>query len=291
MNADSGIIRTRRDRNNPYAMVNKAPFENSDLSWEARGVLAYLLTKPDDWQVRTSDLLKQAPKCGGDKLARILKELEMAGYLVRERRNIAGGRFEWVTTIYENPLDAQQVAEKTGKRRGRNTAPPLPENPVMDAPQQEAKSTITGFTINGSTIYGKPAHIVNTELNNKISTRERVGSARERASPPAQTNLDQLHEGVAIYKRLTGKRTVAPATVTAIAEHVTDYARFETAAAAWIKAGYNPGSITGMLDWYDHPEKMKVNNGPLQRDTRNGQHPDPRTEWAGFTPSDPDKPL
>lgn len=137
----SGIIRTRRDRNNPYTMVNKSVFENSSLSWEARGVLAYLLVKPDDWQVRTNDLLKQAPqsgpgKCGGDKLARILKELEDAGYLVRERRAAAGGRFEWITTLYENPLDAGEVREKTGRRRQRKQAPkaeqPYMAEPVMD---------------------------------------------------------------------------------------------------------------------------------------------------------------
>jgi hypothetical protein len=183
---NSGIIRTRRDRNNPYTMVNKAAFEDERLTWEARGILAYLLTKPDDWQVRTNDLLKRAPKCGLDKLTRILKELEVAGYLVRERKNIDGGRFLWVTTVYENPLDAHEVTEKTGKRRGRKVQP-LPEKPVMDTPHQEAQSTITGFTINGSAINGKPAHIVNTESTNSIAKAiEDRAPRKARVRPPSE---------------------------------------------------------------------------------------------------------
>lgn len=180
----SGIIRTRRDRNNPYAMVNKAPFEDERLSWEARGVLAYLLTKPDDWQVRTADLLKRAPKCGIDRLTRILKELEDAGYLVRERRNVGRGRFEWITTVFENPIDAQEVREKTGKRR-RKTSTPLPGNPVMAEPQQEAQSTITGFAINGPAINGKPGHIVNTDLTISSTNVEEsaVRKKRTRTAP------------------------------------------------------------------------------------------------------------
>jgi DNA-binding HxlR family transcriptional regulator len=166
---NSGIIRTRRDRNNPYAMVNKAAFEDERLTWEARGILAYLLTKPDDWQVRTNDLLNRAPDCKLHKLTRILKELETAGYLVRERKNVAGGKFEWVTTVYENPLDAQEVTQKTGNRRNRKKVQPYPENQVMATLHQEAKSTITGLSINGSSINGKSPYIENTESNNSIA--------------------------------------------------------------------------------------------------------------------------
>jgi hypothetical protein len=33
----------------------------------------------------------------------ILKELEDAGYIHRSRRKAAGGRFVWITTVYESP--------------------------------------------------------------------------------------------------------------------------------------------------------------------------------------------
>lgn len=160
-------------------MVNKATIEDERLSWEARGVLAYILSKPDNWEVRTTDLLGKAPNCKIDKLQRILKELESAGYLVRERVHTADGRFGWVSQVYENPLDAAEVQAKVGKRRRRTnaqplpenpvmvTAPPLPEKPVMVKPQQEAKTPITGKTSNGTitgfTTRGKPPHIVNTD--------------------------------------------------------------------------------------------------------------------------------
>src|SRR5258707_13097107 len=42
------IIRASR-KNQPYVMISRTTAQDSTLSWAARGVLAYLLSKPDDW--------------------------------------------------------------------------------------------------------------------------------------------------------------------------------------------------------------------------------------------------
>lgn len=112
---------------------------------------------------------------------------------------------------------------------------------------------------------------------------------KERGAP-AQVNIDSLHEGVTTYKRLTGKRTVTPSVAAQIAAAVTDIPQWEAVITAWC-GKYRAENVNGMLDWYAHPDKMKVNNGPLRHETRNGRHPDPRTEWQGFTETDLDKPF
>lgn len=113
---------------------------------------------------------------------------------------------------------------------------------------------------------------------------------KEREGTRAPVSLDFLHEGVTTYKRLTGKRTVSPAVATQIAEAVTDIPLWETVVTAWC-GRYRAENVSGMLDWYQHPDKMRAPNGTLRHATHNGRHPDPRAEWAGFTETDLDKPL
>ena len=120
------VIRIEKNKN--YSVVSNIPLNDFRLSWEASGMMAYLLSKPDDWQVRMTDLTKQR-SAGRDKVKRIFKELETYGYLTRKRVGGAGGKFEWITTIHEIP-------------------------------------TIDVFSIDGQTIDGKPVDILSTDLPN-----------------------------------------------------------------------------------------------------------------------------
>ena len=76
-----------RSRTDNYAVVPNSVTEDNRLSFEARGVLCYLLAKPNNWQVQIADLQKQG-SFGRDKAYRILKELREVGYLALEvKRN------------------------------------------------------------------------------------------------------------------------------------------------------------------------------------------------------------
>jgi len=127
----SAIIRIKKENN--YFAVSNQPFNDDRLSWEARGVIGYLLSKPDDWTVRFHDLVKQGP-AGDHKLRRILKELKDTGYLERERIQGKGGKFEWQSTIYEAPTISRLSTD--------------------------------GKTTRGLSTRGKPRDIVSTELTN-----------------------------------------------------------------------------------------------------------------------------
>ena len=84
------IIRASRPEKN-FSVIHNSTLEDQDLSWEALGMLTYLLSKPDGWQVKPSHL-RAFRSAGRDKVRRIMGELEEAGYLVREKhRNEKGG--------------------------------------------------------------------------------------------------------------------------------------------------------------------------------------------------------
>ena len=78
----------RRDR---FVIVDIRAVDDASLSWAARGLLVYLLARPDDWMV----LVNQLAKCGNlrrDGIYTLLRELRNAGYVRYLRKRDAQGR-------------------------------------------------------------------------------------------------------------------------------------------------------------------------------------------------------
>jgi len=65
-----------------FTQVSNNPLNDNRLSWKAKGVFAYLYSKPDDWDF-SSDRIKNDSSDGRDSLLAGLKELELTGYLHR----------------------------------------------------------------------------------------------------------------------------------------------------------------------------------------------------------------
>lgn len=73
------FIDKRRPMDN-YSVVANEITSNADLSWEARGLMAYLNGLPEDWQVSLKDIIAKGP-ASRDKAMNMLKELIDAGYV------------------------------------------------------------------------------------------------------------------------------------------------------------------------------------------------------------------
>jgi hypothetical protein len=77
--------------------------EDASLSFQAKGLLAYLLAKPDNWSVYVGDLINRASD-GRKAIYSMLKELEAHGYLSREFNRDGRGKILGITyTIFERP--------------------------------------------------------------------------------------------------------------------------------------------------------------------------------------------
>jgi hypothetical protein len=100
-----GLIRTDPESGN-FFIGHKAWAEDERLSWETRGLLAYLFSKPDDWEVRMGDLVASGP-CEKHKLRSMMGELVEYGYATRDKTRADDGTFEWETTIHERPPPTQ----------------------------------------------------------------------------------------------------------------------------------------------------------------------------------------
>lgn len=95
-------IRVARRRR--YVVVDQAAIEDARLSFRARGVLAFLLSKPDDWSIDSERLAADTVE-GRDAVRTALKELETYGYFRREKRQVEKGRWITEATLYESPTD------------------------------------------------------------------------------------------------------------------------------------------------------------------------------------------
>lgn len=111
------FIRVAKNPDNPFVMIDRRPIENPKMSWKAKGLLAYLLSRPDDWVVRFRDLVNRSPD-GAHTVRAAMKELKEAGHVqvVAERE---GGRVKrWIYTIKELPdVEFQQVEKQQVENR------------------------------------------------------------------------------------------------------------------------------------------------------------------------------
>lgn len=177
MGKDQTIIRVHK-RENPFVMVDKYAVNDPGLSWKAKGLLVYLLSKPDDWVIMLPDLIKHATD-GRDSVKAGLRELERAGYLARKQIRDENGKFghtEFV--IYERP-----VLENT-------ELSPQTENPSTVKSTVNGKSvdgkSVSGKTVNGKTVDGKSA-TTNNELNkNELTKKESTKNEVSQSTPQSK---------------------------------------------------------------------------------------------------------
>lgn len=94
----------RNPNRNRYVNISKIPLEDSRLSWKARGLHAFLMSKPDNWDVIVEYLVGQSEKDGRDSVRGALKELETAGYIARTKTKNNQGKYDGTDCeIFEEP--------------------------------------------------------------------------------------------------------------------------------------------------------------------------------------------
>lgn len=100
------VPRAAKDRN--YAVMTNYHLQDEKLSLQAKGLLSYMLSLPEDWD-HTMAGLSSKNKIGVKGIRTILHELEEAGYLERERHRGDNGHFEYEYNIFEKPKESNEV--------------------------------------------------------------------------------------------------------------------------------------------------------------------------------------
>ncbi|MQY78383.1 MAG: hypothetical protein GH151_04190 [Bacteroidetes bacterium] len=111
------IIRVKKDRNNPYLIMNKTVLEDKRLSLKAKGLCCYLLSKPDNWYVNTNEIVLNSSN-GLKSIWSAIKELIKYGYMYKHQFRSDNGQFHsYNYLIFEKPESPESKKSITSPNR------------------------------------------------------------------------------------------------------------------------------------------------------------------------------
>jgi hypothetical protein len=107
-----------------------------NLSWEAKGLWSYLLSRPPNWEPNIAHLTTHFPS-GKDRLYRIFQELEGVGLCSKTQERLPNGFMgKFLYTIYEDP----QLNKRLPHTENPLADNPLAENPTHNKDREKIKT-------------------------------------------------------------------------------------------------------------------------------------------------------
>lgn len=94
----------------PFTQVANSILNDKKLSFKAKGVFAYIYSKPDGWDFSSYRISKDSTD-GCDAIGTAVKELTNAGYLRTEKLNT--GRVRYIITFKKKgvPVKAEEIRD------------------------------------------------------------------------------------------------------------------------------------------------------------------------------------
>ena len=129
----------KNKRQNKFTQISNDVLVDENLSYKAKGILAYLLSRPADWNIYENEIEKHS-KDGIDSVRTGIKELIDNGYVVRQKSRVKGMFDGYEYAVSDNKDDLKDIDR-------------------------------IGFSVNGKTENGF-SHITNTDITNKDITNK-----------------------------------------------------------------------------------------------------------------------
>jgi hypothetical protein len=183
------IIRIQKKRNN-FVMLDKTFIEDSRLSWKSKGILMYLLSKPDQWKVIVRDIVNHSTD-GERAVYSGLKELKKYGYYSKEPvRNEHGTIIRWESVVYECPNDEQTPPkEKKVEKNSEKT----PISPLLGG-----FADVENAEIRFADVENRDRSNINISNQLMLSNNESINQSKPKSETPvnqsasAKTDTDSI---------------------------------------------------------------------------------------------------
>ncbi len=154
----TNLVKVSNHKNENFTVLCLNAVNDPKISWKAKGLHAYLISRPPEWMLRETDLINRSPG-GRDGLRVGLQELEDFGYITREKTRDHLGHFN------STKMHVYEV------------------------------STMAGLSGNGKAIAGKPTHIVeriNSRDDDRYISKKKYISAASATSNDRPRRIDSL---------------------------------------------------------------------------------------------------
>lgn len=276
------IVRSRRSKH--FTIVDNAVLEDERISFRAKGVLVFVLSKPDNWKISERHLARVGHE-GVTAIRAALKELELAGYIERQRIKGEGGRFEWESVVFDTPQESKPQTEPEPcsenlsmedgpclENLSTDTAPclgfPCVENPCVDNRARISTSVVS------TDVTSTPSHAAITaapvqfpdipaiELVPAVTTPKKAVTIKAQGPymppgmrlPGGYVAAGQGANPVQVYYE---RFNYGDPTARLNRPQEDDLARFcpnldtlREVITAYSRTNYRPGNIQLILDWY-----------------------------------------
>lgn len=164
-----------------FSQLPNQPMYDKDMSFAAKGLLAYVHSKPDDYQF-SSKRIAEETKDGIDKIKKLLIELETCGYLTRNK--LPTGRVEYELHFKKDKPETVEATEGIslkGKEHPLNNTDNIitlsnNNSPANAGETNEETKKVSGGDINAVISYFYKA-MAPAALNNAIKNRTIRGAA------------------------------------------------------------------------------------------------------------------
>ncbi|MCI2895981.1 DnaD domain protein [Staphylococcus hominis] len=148
--------RVKKESGN-FVTIHKGFITDDRLSAKAKGILLYLLSRPDDWQIYTLEVVKHMND-GQKSINSGINELIKVGYVERSRKRKDNGDFNgYDYVVYEKPKNIREMP--FGENAKRENAKRI------NAKRENAK----GHTTNINNTYKDLTNNYDTEINSSSS--------------------------------------------------------------------------------------------------------------------------
>lgn len=104
MSSNGAVFRVVKDKN--YTCINNQIFQETNMSWGAKGLFCQMLSLPENWNFSVSGLCALS-KESIYTVKRLLRELSDFGYLqvIKHKPDETNnGRYSYEYIIYESPI-------------------------------------------------------------------------------------------------------------------------------------------------------------------------------------------
>lgn len=235
----SNLIQLTLQRRKLFKTINLESVHDPNLSWKAKGLHIYLMSRPDGWKLNYADLVCRSTD-GRGSVNTAVQELKQYGYLrIKRVRNTRGKYTHLDWTVTESPTDLPLQLVSSEKK-------PPKKNPQAEKPQSENSQGSKG---------GFREKEVIKEKGTPISPEKNFGPGGDRNEADAELDATPdirksttfpagwYKQALGVYQHLKNLTLSGP-------EYDPLYYELKTI----FLAGHHITEVTGMM-WWLHNEK------------------------------------
>lgn len=208
------IVRKSTTKN--YSIIPNIGLIDPNLSAKAKGLLAYMLTLPNDWRFHQEELEKHFTD-GTKSIRTALNELITQGYVVKKSLRDENGKFsgtDWI--VYDNPTFGNRKSAKIPLNQGSQN-----KNAVKSAitPSCEKRNAGKRNAENGTLLSTNYTNNLSKQRTNKQKDEEEDNNSNSKISSEIQTK----REAVFKFWENNGFGSISPFLYEKIGDEIKDF--------------------------------------------------------------------